>query len=69
MGLQKAISEIAEMKELDLNDKLQDDLSVLTREIEVMQERIKGRQDVLKKVQGRAVLHRGLHIYEAKGSD
>ena len=51
LGLQKAISEIAEMKELDLNDKLQDDLSVLTREIEVMQERIKGRQDVLKKVQ------------------
>ena len=42
LELQKAISGIAEMKELDLNDKLQDDLNVLAKEIEVMQERIKG---------------------------
>lgn len=49
--LQSVILEVADMKELDLDDKLQAELRSLESQINVMQERLNGRMDVLKKVQ------------------
>jgi chromosome segregation protein len=46
------------MEEIDLNDRLQSDLSYLDREVELLQERIRGRQDVLDRIEDELSAHR-----------
>jgi len=48
--LQSVMSKIADMKELDFNDQLQGELGSLESQMKVIEERLKGRLDVLKKV-------------------
>ena len=49
--LEQISLELSSMEEIDLNDRLQSDLSSLDREVELLQERIRGRQDVLDRIE------------------
>lgn len=56
--LEQISLELSSMEEIDLNDRLQSDLSSLDREVELLQERIRGRQDVLDRIEDELSAHR-----------